>query len=33
MYYFLDIHFTPSGNKVVAEKAIPIIQKLIDESK
>ena len=29
-YYFLDLHFTPAGNKVLAEKAIPIIQKFID---
>jgi hypothetical protein len=30
MYYFLDIHFTPAGNKAVAEKAITGIQKLLD---
>ena len=29
-YYFLDLHFTPSGNKVLAEKSIPIIQKIIN---
>lgn len=29
VYYFLDIHFTPAGNKVLAEKAIPVIQELI----
>ena len=29
-YYFLDLHFTPAGNKVLAGKAIPIIQKVIN---
>lgn len=29
-YYFLDLHFTPAGNKVLAEKAIPIIQHFIN---
>jgi len=29
-YYFLDLHFTPAGNKVVAEKSIPVIQKFIN---
>jgi len=29
-YYFLDLHFTRAGNKVLAEKSIPIIQKCID---
>ena len=29
-YYFLDLHFTPAGNKVVAEKSIPLIQKVIN---
>jgi len=29
MYYFLDIHFTPEGNKVLADKATPVIQKLM----
>jgi hypothetical protein len=29
-YYFLDLHFTPAGNKVLAEKSIPVIQQLIN---
>jgi len=29
-YYFLDLHFTPAGNEVLAEKSIPVIQKYID---
>jgi len=29
-YYLLDLHFTPAGNKVLAEKSIPIIQKIIE---
>jgi hypothetical protein len=29
MYYFLDIHFTPAGNRVLAEKVIPVINDLI----
>lgn len=30
-YYFIDIHFTPLGNEAVAQVAIPIVQKLIEE--
>jgi hypothetical protein len=33
MYYFLDVHFTPAGNKIVAEQAIPVIREVLkDES-
>lgn len=31
MFYFLDIHLTADGNRVVAEEAIPIIQELLDK--
>lgn len=31
MYYFLDIHLTPAGNKVLADQSIPILQRLINE--
>ncbi len=31
MYYFLDIHPTPAGNKVLADLAIPALQRLINE--
>lgn len=30
LYYWLDIHFTPTGNRVVAEAAIPFVQAIID---
>lgn len=29
-YYFLNIHFTPAGNEVVADVAAPVIQTLIE---
>lgn len=32
MYYWLDIHFTPAGNRALAEKAIPVVQALILQS-
>ena len=32
MYNLYDIHFTPSGNKVAADRAIPIIQKIINDN-
>ena len=32
MYYFLDIHLTPAGNMVVAEKTIPVIRELLNSS-
>ncbi|MBK7951829.1 MAG: hypothetical protein IPK00_24460 [Deltaproteobacteria bacterium] len=32
LYYWLDIHFTPYGNRVVAEVATPFVQELIDRS-
>ncbi|GMR18019.1 MAG: hypothetical protein BMS9Abin33_0419 [Gammaproteobacteria bacterium] len=31
MYYFLDIHFTAAGNKVLADLSIPVLQRLINE--
>lgn len=31
MYHFLDVHFTAAGNKVLANHAIPILQRLIEE--
>ena len=31
MYYFLDVHFTAAGNKVLADQAIPVLQPLINE--
>jgi hypothetical protein len=30
MYNYLDVHFTPAGNRVTAEVAIPELQRLID---
>ena len=30
MYYWLDIHLTPAGNRVVAEAAMPVVQALVD---
>jgi hypothetical protein len=29
MYFWLDIHLTPEGNRVVAERAIPALERLI----
>lgn len=29
MYYFLDVHFTPAGNRVLAGQAAPALQQLI----
>jgi lysophospholipase L1-like esterase len=29
-YNFIDVHFTPAGNKTVAEHAAPVIQELIN---
>jgi hypothetical protein len=31
MYYFLDVHFTAAGNKVLADQSIPVLQRLINE--
>ena len=31
MYYFLDVHFTAAGNKVLADVATPYLQQLINE--
>jgi len=31
MYYFLDVHFTPAGNKVLADLSVPALQRLINE--
>jgi hypothetical protein len=31
MYYFLDVHFNAAGNKVLADQAIPALQRLINE--
>lgn len=31
MYYFLDIHFTAAGNKVLADQSIPVLQRLVIE--
>jgi hypothetical protein len=31
MYYWLDIHFTPAGNRVAMEQAWPFLQQLIDQ--
>ena len=31
MYYWLDIHLTPEGNRVVAETAIPMLERWIDQ--
>mgnify|MGYP001822929698 CR=1 FL=1 len=31
MYYFLDVHFTADGNRILAEQAIPVLQQLINE--
>jgi hypothetical protein len=31
MYYFLDVHFTPAGNKVLADRAIPALQQLVNQ--
>ena len=31
MYYFLDVHFTTAGNKVLANQSIPVLQQLINE--
>ncbi len=31
MYYYLDIHLTPEGNRVVAEESVSAIQKLLQE--
>lgn len=32
LYFWLDIHFTPLGNQVVAEVTAPVLQALIDAS-
>ncbi len=32
MYYYLDIHLTPEGNRVVAEESVSVIQKLLQET-
>jgi hypothetical protein len=32
MFYWLDIHLTPAGNKVVAETALPILQAMVDSA-
>jgi len=32
MYYFLDIHLTPEGNRVVAERAVPLIQRALEDA-
>lgn len=32
MYHLYDIHFTPGGNQVAADKATPIIQQAIDDT-
>ena len=29
LYYWLDIHLTPAGNRVVAEQAMPILRELV----
>lgn len=29
LYYWLDIHFTPAGNRVVADLAVPFVQRII----
>ncbi len=29
LYYWLDIHLTPAGNRVVAEQALPILRELV----
>ena len=31
MYYFLDVHFTPTGNRILADQAIPVLQRLVDD--
>lgn len=31
MYYFLDVHFTAAGNRVLADHAVPLLQQLIEE--
>ena len=33
LYYWLDIHLTPAGNRVVAEKAIPRLTEIISTSR
>jgi hypothetical protein len=30
MYYFLDVHFTAAGNRVLADSAIPVLQRLVN---
>ena len=32
LYYWLDIHFTVAGNRVVAEAAIPFLESVIREA-
>ena len=32
LYYWLDIHFTPEGNRVVGDLAIPFVQGIVDKS-
>lgn len=32
MYYFLDVHLTPAGNRGIAEESLPIIQEIINKS-
>ena len=30
LYYWLDIHLTPAGNRVVAEALFPVLQERIE---
>jgi hypothetical protein len=30
LYYWLDIHLTPEGNRIVADAAIPLLQEVVD---
>ena len=30
LYYWLDIHFTPDGNRIVADIAVPFLQAIVD---
>jgi hypothetical protein len=32
MYYFLDIHLTKEGNRIVADECLPAIQRVIDKN-
>jgi hypothetical protein len=31
MYYFLDVHFTAAGNRILAGQAVPVLQQLVNE--